>query len=263
MGLLTAGGMATAGTSSFLAPRQIARTTRATTPLHVPAERAGHGSMLSSVSLPMHVMAAASTFAAAFTFSNHRSKAQTAVAVATIDEVAAATIDEGAATSTDRAEAVQPPFDPAAQLGAIPPLGFFDPLGFTKIGDEAGFRHLRASELKHGRVAMIASIGALGEHFIKLPWAEGVHGTFGAITSGEGYLLSVPLFVASGMLEMQWRDDPEKRPGNFGNPFGVEMDTPDMRTKELSNGRMAMMSMLGVFVAELLTGKDAVEQLGF
>ena len=57
-----------------------------------------------------------------------------------------------------RAEAVvedvpPPPFQPSEQFGATEPLGFFDPLGFTAVGDEKGFRKLRVSEIKHGRVA--------------------------------------------------------------------------------------------------------------
>ena len=44
------------------------------------------------------------------------------------------------------------PFDPAQQVGAMAPLGFFDPLGFSKKGDKAGFNNLQASEIKHGRV---------------------------------------------------------------------------------------------------------------
>lgn len=32
---------------------------------------------------------------------------------------------------------------------------FFDPLGFTAVGDERGFRKLRVSEIKHGRVARL------------------------------------------------------------------------------------------------------------
>merc|ERR1719450_1863277 len=37
-----------------------------------------------------------------------------------------------------------PPFNPAEQVGAMAPLGFFDPLGFTKVGDQEGFSKLRA-----------------------------------------------------------------------------------------------------------------------
>ena len=44
-----------------------------------------------------------------------------------------------------------PSFDPSTQIGAMAPLGFFDPAGFSKKGDEDGFRTLRAAEIKHGR----------------------------------------------------------------------------------------------------------------
>ena len=37
----------------------------------------------------------------------------------------------------------------------------------------------------------------------------------------------------------------------------------DMRNRELNNGRFAMVSILGILAAELVTGKDAVQQLGF
>ena len=39
------------------------------------------------------------------------------------------------------------------------PVGFFDPLGWSKDGDALRFRRRRASELKNGRVAMWAAIG--------------------------------------------------------------------------------------------------------
>jgi len=43
----------------------------------------------------------------------------------------------------DPRDVAEPSFDPAAQVGAMAPLGFFDPLGLTRAGDEAGFRSLR------------------------------------------------------------------------------------------------------------------------
>ena len=42
-------------------------------------------------------------------------------------------------------------------IGALPPLGFFDPLGLLKEADQARFDRLRYVELKHGRIAMICS----------------------------------------------------------------------------------------------------------
>jgi len=156
-----------------------------------------------------------------------------------------------------------PPFQPGEQIGALAPLGFFDPLGFTSVGDEKGFNKLRASELKHGRVAMMASIGLVGQHFIKFPGFEKTPAGLGALGTGEGVFGFFGLFVFSAVLELAWREDPSKEPGNFGNPFGVDMYNEDMRNKEISNGRMAMISVLGIFAAELATGKDAIQQFGF
>merc|ERR1712050_328993 len=181
---------------------------------------------------------------------------------------ALATVRRGcpsAATATVDAEAPPPPppFNPAEQLGATMPLGYFDPLGFCKVGDESGFRKLRSAEIKHGRVAMMASIGALGQHFVRFQGFEKTHGTFGAMLTGEGVCGFVVLFAASGILELAWKDDENKEAGNFGNPFGVDMYNDEMRNKEINNGRMAMISVLGIFAAELATGKDAIEQFGF
>merc|ERR1719356_2146095 len=166
------------------------------------------------------------------------------------------------ATMATAEKATPPPFNPAEQVGAMAPLGYFDPLGFAKVGDEAGFRNLRAAELKHGRVAMMASIGAVGQHFVKFPFAETVRGTFGAVLSPETQLgLPLLLLVAAG-LEGAWREDASREPGNFGDPMGLNMYTEEMRSKELNNGRMVMISVLGIFAAEMMTGKDAMEQFG-
>jgi hypothetical protein len=45
------------------------------------------------------------------------------------------------------------------EIGAQPPLGFFDPLGILDGADQARFNRLRYVELKHGRVCMLAVLG--------------------------------------------------------------------------------------------------------
>ena len=45
--------------------------------------------------------------------------------------------------------------------GVTAPLGFFDPLGFSKGADAATLSKYRESELKHGRTAMLAVLGWL------------------------------------------------------------------------------------------------------
>merc|ERR1711874_369410 len=45
------------------------------------------------------------------------------------------------------------------ELGVQAPVGFFDPLGFTKDGDEQSFKRRRSVEIKHGRICMLATMG--------------------------------------------------------------------------------------------------------
>jgi len=154
-----------------------------------------------------------------------------------------------------------PPFDPAKQVGALPPLGFFDPLGFCKKGDEDGFRNLRVAELKHARVAMMAALGAVVQPAIKFPGFDSVPAGLGAVTTAPGSYGFAALFLLAGILEtVVWTEDPTKEPGNFGDPLGLGMYDEDMRNKELNNGRFAMFAALGIIAAELASGKEALAQ---
>ena len=46
-------------------------------------------------------------------------------------------------------------------VGSLPPTGYFDPLGLSNNIDEKELKRWRESEIKHGRVAMLASVGIL------------------------------------------------------------------------------------------------------
>merc|ERR1711920_255105 len=156
-----------------------------------------------------------------------------------------------------------PVFDPSVQLGAMAPLGFFDPLSFSKKGNEAGFRTLRAAEIKHGRVAMMAAVGAVAQHYIKFPGFESVPAGLSAVLTAPGSYGMIALFLAAGALELGvWTESPSKEPGNFGDPLSLGQYDAEMRSRELNNGRFAMFAALGIISAELLTGKDAMEQFG-
>eukprot|EP00444_Apocalathium_aciculiferum_P038065 CAMPEP_0183485704 /NCGR_PEP_ID=MMETSP0370-20130417/179560_1 /TAXON_ID=268820 /ORGANISM="Peridinium aciculiferum, Strain PAER-2" /LENGTH=423 /DNA_ID=CAMNT_0025679009 /DNA_START=96 /DNA_END=1368 /DNA_ORIENTATION=- len=153
-------------------------------------------------------------------------------------------------------------YDPALEEGATDPLGFFDPLGFTKGKDAANFRKFRVAETKHGRVAMMASIGTVVSHSVKIPGFEKVPAGLGAITDEAALPGIAALFVFSGLLELVlWKDDANKDPGNFGDPLSWAESVNVDRSYELNNGRMAMIAVLGQFAAELVTGQDAVEQI--
>jgi len=158
-----------------------------------------------------------------------------------------------------------PPFDPTQQVGVTAPLGFFDPLGFCPPGDEANFRSNRAAEIKHGRVAMLASVGFVVQHYIRFPF-----GGLWEAPSGLGATQIIPslwfwclLIIACGVVELLfWKEQPGREPGDFGDTLKLGMYDTDMRNRELNNGRAAMFTTLGIIVAELATGKDAVQQLG-
>lgn len=139
---------------------------------------------------------------------------------------------------------------------------YFDPLGFCKVGDYEGFFNLRAAEIKHGRVAMIASFGALFQHWLKLPGFEAVPtGVYAAVTPPGTYGL-IAIALAAGAVELfVWKQDPNKEPGNFGDPAGLGQYNKEWRHRELNNGRFGMIAIVAISVAELSSGKDGFDQI--
>eukprot|EP00439_Symbiodinium_sp_Y106_P025317 s917_g3.t1 len=120
-------------------------------------------------------------------------------------------------------------FDPAKQLGVCPPLGFFDPLGFAPVGKRKNFRNLRTMEIKHGRVAMMASVGAVVQHFIHrgdVPekWQTYLGsvnpnglGACAIFYGPPGFLqLTGLLFVAFIIEFIVWVDRDDREPGDYG-----------------------------------------------
>ena len=47
------------------------------------------------------------------------------------------------------------------ELGAQPPLGFFDPLGIVADADQEAFDRLRYVEIKHGRICQLGFLGQI------------------------------------------------------------------------------------------------------
>jgi light-harvesting complex I chlorophyll a/b binding protein 1 len=224
---------------------------------------------------PISAAAAAAAAAAAGKAGAVAAGAKAAGAAAAGKAGAAAAGAKGATASTvagagtgksiqgDQEVGGSPDFDPSKQIGVTDPFGYFDPAGFCKKGDLAGFRNFRAAEIKHGRVAMMAAVGAVVQHYVKFPGFEGVPAGLDAVTSAPGTYGFAGLFALAGALELgAWVEDPSKEPGNFGDPVGFNQYTPEMRNREINNGRMAMFAALGIIAADLYTGKDAIEQFG-
>eukprot|EP00567_Pseudictyota_dubia_P018197 CAMPEP_0197442508 /NCGR_PEP_ID=MMETSP1175-20131217/8509_1 /TAXON_ID=1003142 /ORGANISM="Triceratium dubium, Strain CCMP147" /LENGTH=209 /DNA_ID=CAMNT_0042972997 /DNA_START=68 /DNA_END=697 /DNA_ORIENTATION=+ len=169
-----------------------------------------------------------------------------------------------------------------SELGAQPPLGFFDPLGMLTDADQEKFDRLRYVELKHGRICQLAFLGQIvTRNGIHLPgdidysghsfdsYPNGLAAVFGESAIPQAGLIQIFLFV--GALELAVMKDvtgEAEFPGDFRNgalDFG--WDTFDEETKlskraiELNNGRAAMMGILGLMVHEKLNEIDMVADL--
>eukprot|EP00531_Pseudo-nitzschia_arenysensis_P013687 CAMPEP_0116126058 /NCGR_PEP_ID=MMETSP0329-20121206/6134_1 /TAXON_ID=697910 /ORGANISM="Pseudo-nitzschia arenysensis, Strain B593" /LENGTH=198 /DNA_ID=CAMNT_0003620125 /DNA_START=97 /DNA_END=693 /DNA_ORIENTATION=- len=155
------------------------------------------------------------------------------------------------------------------ELGVQPPLGFFDPLGMLNNASQERFDQLRYTELKHGRVAMLAFLGFITPYAgIRLGGDIDFQGTsFADIPAGAASLAAVPnggwvqMFAFVFVLEFIMRDNSGdgEFPGDFrSGTIDYGWDTFDEETKlqkraiELNNGRAAMMGILGLMVHEQL-----------
>lgn len=158
-----------------------------------------------------------------------------------------------------------------SELGAQPPLGFYDPLGMLDDADQERFDRLRFVELKHGRISMLAFLGQV--------WVRGFGAFDGVIDSNGDTFDSFPNGLAAvlgpdaipqagvvqiiafcGLLELGVMKDvtgENEFIGDFRNgaiDFGWDKfdDETKMikRAVELNNGRAAMLGILGLMVHE-------------
>jgi len=195
------------------------------------------------------------------------------------------------------------PFDAATQIGVIDAVGFFDPLGIARDGfwsparqavprlgfsedrgqvgfafgldseyepsdpalsqDEKWFRRLREAELKHGRISMLAAMGFLVAHKVRLPgfgFDVASEGIGAGLSNDTWQRISLLIFIFCGQFERnQFRQESSRQIGDFGDPLKLKQYTPEMRLTELINGRVAMLSCLAIFAIEQTTGKPATE----
>lgn len=184
--------------------------------------------------------------------------------------------------------------------GSLDPAPEFDPLGFAETADLNQIKKYREAELMHGRVAMLAAIGLLvTEEPIEFhPLFEASNKDIGpAIRHLDEVRAVSPFFfellgLIIGSLELNralqgWKA-PDKStvgrlesddgvmfqdlnedyyPGDVGfDPLGLKptdaAEFAEIHTKELQNGRLAMLGIAGMVVQELVNGKEIFVNLG-
>merc|ERR1712190_426664 len=157
------------------------------------------------------------------------------------------------------------------ELGAQAPLGFWDPLGFTSDGSAENFKRRRSTEIKHGRVSMLATMGYITPELVgKLPGYlspsqglkyEDIPNGLAAISkvpaAGWAQMVAYCAFVEVQGMEQNGPGGDEGTPGDFGFKVLTSSDPEEKQKKlaaELANDRLAMMAIIGVFFQDGLTG---------
>merc|ERR1711968_210844 len=189
----------------------------------------------------------------------------------------------------EEAPAAPAPFNGVEYAKSLPgvtgPLGFFDPLGFCSADDitEGKIKFYREVELKHGRVGMLAALGFLvGENFhplfggdIDVPaylafqqtplqtfwpavvFAIAIPEIYSVFSFETPALFAGPLGKKGGM---PWEIRADFESGDLGfDPLGLKPTDPEelkqMQTKELQNGRLAMIAAAGMIAQELASNQ--------
>jgi hypothetical protein len=145
------------------------------------------------------------------------------------------------------------------ELGVQAPLGFWDPAGYTSDGNVADFKRRRQTELKHGRIAMLATMGYITPEVAgKFPGylSPSKDLKFVDIPNGLAAISKVPsagwfqMIGYAAFCELS-KDQSVGTPAAAGD-FGFKVLTsadPAAKTKklsaELANGRLAMMAIIG------------------
>jgi len=162
--------------------------------------------------------------------------------------------------------------------GVTAPLGFFDPVGFCTDASAGKILFYREVELKHGRVGMLASLGFLvGENF---------HPLFGGDIDVPAYVafqqtplqtfwqavvvaIAIPEVFSvftfespfgMNIMDQIWKTKVDHKSGDLGfDPLGLKPSDPkelkELQTKEINNGRLAMIAAAGMIAQELATGQ--------
>jgi len=142
----------------------------------------------------------------------------------------------------------------------------FDPLNFSERSPE-WVPFFREAELKHGRMAMLATLGFVVPEFIRIPGAAYSFEAIPKVIDAHDQLI-YPLqqiFIFISMVEacslpaVAGLGKYDREPGDFSfDPLGLYPTDPEkakrMKLAELKNGRLAMIALGGMIHGAIVTG---------
>jgi len=177
-------------------------------------------------------------------------------------------------------KAVQASMFEEGDIGVLPPLGVYDPLGLIERRD---MRRYEIMEIKHGRAAMLGFLHVIhiesGVRFpgylsgsAELKFTDVPSGCFAALeatpTLGWLQIMAVALACETGFAGRGYSvvaQAPDREVGDIGGESWVRYDDPEEKAYKLNverqNGRAAMMGITGCLWHELL-GVDALYPTG-
>merc|ERR1719291_1204457 len=155
-----------------------------------------------------------------------------------------------------------------SELGVQAPVGFWDPAGLSADGSTENFARRRQTEIKHGRVSMLATMGYITPEITgKLPGylSPSTGLKFEDIPNGLGAISKVPAagwaqivaYCAFCELSQDQSAGTAAATGDFGFKVLTSSDAAEKQSKlaaEIANGRLAMMAIIGMFFQDGLTG---------
>jgi len=173
-----------------------------------------------------------------------------------------------------------PAFNAKTEAGVSGPFGFFDPLSLCP-DNKRDFSKFRESELKHGRVAMLAFLGIIiGESGFNFFGSDITGPAIYQFQQADAYfnaftpnVIGLTLAIEGYNIVNGWESPSETsesesaiaslKPGYVNgdlkfDPLGFKPTSvaglKEIQTKELNNGRLAMLAVAGIVAQELVTG---------
>merc|ERR1719440_647363 len=174
-------------------------------------------------------------------------------------------------------KAVQASMFSEGDLGVLPPLGVYDPLGLIETRD---MRRFEIMEIKHGRAAMLGFLHVIAlKAGIVVPGYLSISQDLKFSDMPTGCLSSLEALPTAGWLQIMVltcmqeastgfaskAQDPDGEAGDIALDSWVRYDDPEVKEFKLNaerqNGRAAMMGITGCVIHELL-GVDALYPTG-